>query len=490
MFGEFAHARNPPHLFVVGIGECYRAGDMKTVLINVFDTAVAKNIFMPQFLDVLTEHKDDIRVIVLVSHAKLEEFTRDYAHPMLEFVPRPQKFASRIESVALFLARNTIPAQSVRQIQEKGLDGSGRLPLPRYIFARIFWVFGHFKIFRLLIKRILAVFFDARLFDDLLTRYQPDLVFATTIYAIDDVRLLRSARLRGITTLGMIKSWDSLTSKDAVVVPPDRLIVHNDVVKEEAIRLQGYPAEAISVVGIPQFDGYAAPQFLFSREEFFEMLGLDKKKKLITYTSIGLWLAPHERDVIALLDRVIREGKIAVPVQLLVRMHPAYPDEKEHLKKQFPNVIIDEPGSPVRDPQNTWKADWRFTTDDVRHLASTLKYSDVTLNCGSTMIVDAACFDTPIIGIAFDGDAVEPNYWRSARIFFKREHLAKVVETGGVRLVKNEQELVEAVNEYLGNRSKDREGRKRIVKQQAGELGAAGAALARAMIATLGQNVV
>jgi len=463
---------------------------MKTILMNVFDTAVAKNIFMPQFLDVLAGHKGNIRVIVLVSHAKLEEFTRDYAHPMLEFVPRPQKFASRIESAALFLARNTIPAQSVRQIQEKGLDGSGRLPLPRYVIARMFWIFGHSKIFRLLIKRILGIFFDARLFGELLVRYQPDLVFATTIYAIDDVRLLRAARRRGIQTLGMIKSWDSLTSKDAIVIPPDRLIVHNDVVKEEAIRLQGYTADAISIVGIPQFDWYADPQFPFSKDEFFEKLGLDKSKKLITYTSIGLWLAPHERDVITLLDRVIREGKIREPVQLLVRMHPAYPDEKEQLKKQIPGIFVDEPGSPVRDSQNTWKADWRFTTNDVRHLATTLKYSDVTLNCGSTMIVDAACFDTPIIGIAFDGDAVEPNYWRSARIFFKREHLANVVKTGGVRLVGSEQELVDAMNGYLADRSRDREGRQRIVRQQAGELGVAGTALANAMIAALGQNVV
>ena len=448
----------------------------------MFDTAVAKNILMPQFLDVLAEHKGDTRVIVLVSHAKLGEFTRDYAHPALEFVSRPQKFASNVENAALFLARNSIPAQSVRQIQEKGLDGSGRLPLARYIVARAFWILGHVKIFRLLIKRILALFFDARLFDDLLTRYKPDLVFATTIYAIDDVRLLRAAKRRGIRTLGMIKSWDSLTSKDAIVIPPDRLTVHNEVVKEEAIRLQGYPEDAISVIGIPQFDWYADPQFLLPKEEFFGKLGLDKKKRLITYTSIGLWLAPHERDVIALLDRVIREGKIKMPVQLLIRMHPAYPDEKKILAEQFPNIIVDEPGLPVRDPQNTWKADWRFTTDDVRHLAATLKYSDVTLNCGSTMIIDAACFDTPTIGIAFDGDAVEPLYWRSARIFFQREHLAKVVETGGIRLVGNEEELVAAINEYLRDPAKDREGRARIVREQAGELGRAGHNLAQAML--------
>ena len=52
-----------------------------------------------------------------------------------------------------------------------------------------------------------------------------------------------------------------------------------------------------------------------------------------------------------------------------------------------------------------------------------------------------------------------------------------------MRLVENEEELVKAVNDYLGDPSKDRDGRKRIVREQAGELGHAGRDLARAVFA-------
>ena len=454
---------------------------MKTILINVFDNAVAKNIFMPEF-NAAVANARNTRCVVVVPQAKLEEYRHDYAGLGLEFVARPQKFASGFETLALFLARNSIPTHSVRQIQETGLDGSGRLPFPRYLVARTFWLLGHVYVFRSLLKTVLPLFFDANIFDMLLEEHKPDLVFATTVYAVDDIRLLRAAKRRGVPTLGMIKSWDNLTSKDMLLVPPDWLIVHNEVVKEEVLRLHHYPAERTAVVGVPQFDWYADPSFPVSREAFFRGLRLDPAKKLITYTAMGLWLVPHERDIIALLARIIDESKLAVPAQLLVRMHPAYPDEKLTLQKLFPRAVIDEPGSPVLTSDDVVKADWKFSIDDVRHLASTLKHSDVTLNGGSTMILDAACFDTPIIGIAFDGGVEEPSYWRSARCLFEREHCKKVAETRGVRVVHTEQELIKALDLYLSNPHEDRVYRAAIVKQQTGTLGHASGRVAEVML--------
>ena len=456
---------------------------VKTILINVFDAAVAKNIFVPQFLQEIARAQDSVRIVVSVPQSKLDEYVRDYGHPALTFVARPQRYASRLESAALFIARNTIPTTSALRIQEKGLDGTGRLPPVRFAFARLMWLLGHIYLFRSLIKKVLAPVFAHSIFDDLIAQYRPDLIFATTIYAVDDVRLLRAAKRYGIPTLGMTKSWDNLTSKDAIFVPPDRLIVHNDVVKEEAITLHGYPADSISVVGVPQFDWYVDPEFPESKHELYARLKLDEGKKLVTYSAIGLWLVPHERENIAMMDRIVRE-KLDMPAQLLVRMPPAYPDEKAALEKMFPHVIIDEPGSPVRDTSNTWKADWKFTTDDVRELSATLKYSDVIVNCGSTMILDAACFDTPVIGLAFGGDLPETN-WKFEKSIFARDHLHKVLKTGGLRLARSEQELVDALNAYLKDRSLDREGRKRIVAEQAPELGHAGTNIAKAMLSAL-----
>lgn len=458
---------------------------MKTILINVFDHAVAKNIFTPGFLRVVQAEKST-RLMVVVPEKKFSEFTNELSAPTVVVIGRPQKFASWFETLALFVARNSIPTHTVRQIQEEGLDGSGRLPPHKYFLARACWILSHLYLFRWLLKKILPLFFDTGVFDPILAAHRPDLVFATSMYSVDDLRLLRAARRHGIKTLGMVKSWDNLTSKENIIVPPDSLIVQNNVVKEEAVSLAHYPRKHISVVGVAQFDWYADPSFCITREEFFEKLQLDPTKKLITYAAMGLWLVPHEREIIALLAKIIQEEKLSHPAQLLVRLHPAYPDSKAELAN-IPGIVVDEPGSPVFSQNNFWKADWKFSVDDVRRLASTLRWSDVTLNCGSTMILDAVCFSTPIIGIAFDGIAHEPSYWRSARRLFEREHCKKVVETGGVRLVHSEQELIAALNRYLANSKEDSEGRTRIVKQQTGTLdGKAGERLAQAMLKTVG----
>lgn len=455
---------------------------MKTILINVFDYAVLKNVFMPQFSDALRAARVDVRCIVLVPSAKLREFSETLAPLGFETAARPQKLATFWENAALFAARNVIPTHSVRQIQEEGIDGSGRLSVGKYVVARILWRLGHSHAFRSFLKKLLVSVFDESVFDDVLGTHRPDLVVATSTYAVDDIRLLRAAKRRGIRTLGMIKSWDNLSSKDALLVPPDRLVVHNEVVAQEAMALHRYPKEKISIIGVPQFDWYADPSIPYSREDFFMRMGLDPQKKLITYTAMGLWLVRHERDIIRMLYRIVIEGKLARPAQLLVRLHPAYPDEKRALEKEFPGLTVDQPGSPAGASKDAWKADWRFSAEDVRQLASTLLYSDVILNCGSTIILDAACFRTPIIGIAFDGDAAEGSYWRSSVRLFEREHCKKVLKTGGVRIVRNRQGLKDALNVYLIDSSRDRVSRENIVRQQAGEIGHASEKLARTMI--------
>lgn len=444
---------------------------MKTILINIFDYAVLKNTFMPPFAAVLSNARDQVRFVVLVPGSRLAEFSGTLRPLGFEVSARPQKYALWRENAALFASRNAIPADTVRQIQEEGLDGSGRLSLLKYSAARLLWALGHWRFFRSVLKRCVSPFFDSSIYDALLAELAPDLVFVTSTYAVDDIRLLRAARLRRIRTLGMIKSWDNLTSKDLLIEEPDRLIVHNQVVADEAVALHGYKREQISTTGVPQFDWYADPSFTFPRGEFFSDLQLDPKKKLITYTAMGRWLVRHERDIIALLYDMIKSPEFARDTQLLVRMHPAYPDAKEALQKDFPGLAVDVPGRPAE--KEGWKADWRFSTDDVRQLASTLRWSDVILNCGSTMMLDAACFDTPIIGIAFDGERTERSYWRSSARLFEREHCKNVVKTGGVRVVCDRKELTEALEAYLADPTLDREGRARLVKEQSGTLGEA-----------------
>jgi CDP-glycerol glycerophosphotransferase (TagB/SpsB family) len=99
-------------------------------------------------------------------------------------------------------------------------------------------------------------------------------------------------------------------------------------------------------------------------------------------------------------------------------------------------------------------------------LASLLRRADVSLTVGSTLAIDAALCDTPIIGVAFDGTHRLP-YGRSIRRAYDYTHYQPLVETGGLRLAESEGKMIELVNRYLADPELDHDGRATIVREQA-----------------------
>ena len=72
-------------------------------------------------------------------------------------------------------------------------------------------------------------------------KYKPDVVFATNVYGEEDVLLMKSASIHGVKTIGMVLSWDNNTSKHLMRVVPNVLLVQNEIIKDEAIKIQNVP---------------------------------------------------------------------------------------------------------------------------------------------------------------------------------------------------------------------------------------------------------
>ncbi len=113
--------------------------------------------------------------------------------------------------------------------------------------------------------------------------------------------------------------------------------------------------------------------------------------------------------------------------------------------------------------------------------------SDVVLNSGSTTVIDAACLNRPDINIAFDGYETNEIENRSVRRLLVKEHYKPIIESGGVRMAYNRQELITEINRYLADPSLDTEGRQKIVADQCYRLdGLAGTRIAQHIITSLG----
>lgn len=435
----------------------------KTILINIFDTGAIRNILRTGAFEVL-KAAQDVKIIILFPEDKKEIYAREFESENVKIDFWPDKLPSKIEQFALFVAKNSIPTHAVRQIQEVGIDGS-TMKRDRYIFARVFWLLGHIYLWRFFARVIAANFFNDALFGDVVKKYKPDLIFCSTIYSINDLRLLKYAKKNKIPVIGMIKSWDSLTSKDPLLIKPDWLIVHNEIIKKEAVNIGHYPEEKIFVAGMPQFDNYIDENVLVPREEFLNSRGLDPDKKLILYIAVGACLSLHEKEMIELLGEIINSGDLKYPAQLLVRLYPSFTSNEDQIG-QIPNIVMERPGKALfSDGKKTLRDNYDLKGGATEHLINSLKWSDVSIDGGSTTIIESSLLDTPSVMIGFDA-CEEKNYWRSSKRLPKRDHEIPTVKSGGFKVANNKQELIKYINEYLDNRNLDKEGRQRLVQEQ------------------------
>ena len=296
----------------------------------------------------------------------------------------------------------------------------------------------------------------------LFARERPSLVLTPTtgIYFAEGP-LMGRADASGVPILAIDLSWDHFTTKTAPLRPAAGLAVWNETMKRQAVEIHGYRPEQVCVAGVPQFDNYARAESFQTREAFFRRIGADPAKKLVTLTTIPPVLYTYHDVVIDEILAAIRSGRLGEPAQLLVRVHPRDDLAKYERFAGDPDVIVEKPfketivaeGSNV-DPSR----------DNRLHLANTLKHSDAIVNVASTIAIEAAILDTPVVNIAFDGHDDKP-FLDSSRRFYQYTHYKPLVDIGAVRVAPSPATLVAEVAAYLADPSRDHAGRERAAAE-------------------------
>jgi hypothetical protein len=290
-------------------------------------------------------------------------------------------------------------------------------------------------------------------------KYKPDLVFYTTIYS-KDLAIELGAKQHGVKSCAYILSWDNPTTKGPFPVQPDYAIVWNNIMRDEMLKFHEFPADRLFVSGPPQFDIYTEAEAYTRRDEFFARWKLDPSKKLITYTTGTVGMFPFEHETVELLYNKVRSGAFKQPCQLMVRLHPKDIYEPYKQFENKPDLVLQLPGR-----RGKTNDSWNPTREDMYGLGETMKFSDVVVNIASTITIDAACFDTPVVNLAFDGFRKLPPDKSSARIY-GFNHYKKIVETGGITIANDIEETVQQIQRYLDNPKLEAEGRAKIRDEQ------------------------
>ncbi len=427
----------------------------KTIFITSFFGLIGRNILATDFLEILKK-RNDLRVVVLAPQQKVELYKKEFESENVTVEGIKLKKPTKLEQVftILFCHLSDTSAWRIHRLIY-------RKKRKKYHLSIIYWIIS--KLGKLYSIRKIARWLDYKLlpkdkFREYFEKYKPDIVFATDIFQENDIEIMREAKNRGVFLVGMVRSWDNITSKGLNRVIPDKLIVNTPKLKEEAITLNDIREDNIHIVGIPHYDSYLKDKRT-PKNELFSKLGLDPNKKTIFFAPPSSIYAQDD----SITKKAVKELLKIKNTQLLLRFYIVGDIDLGDVKPEFGKVAIDDPSA-----TNFTEAD---LLEGDKHLADLLYYSNVVVAFASTLAIDAVLFNKPIIFIGFDGDDNRP-LWKSLRRFYDYDHQKSVVKTGGVKLAKNMNELIDYVNIYLDNPREDEKGRNEIIKERIWKLDA------------------
>ncbi|RPJ27861.1 MAG: hypothetical protein EHM33_06555 [Chloroflexi bacterium] len=428
-----------------------------------------------------------VEIVVLTDDETKDHIAQRFARPGLTFEGLRLKEANayagkvspRLQWLLVYLRRvggswriNTEAMDS--HIWEVWVENSWKFRLGIWIPAALaILVLRTFAFARKFLVRIQNRFIPRpNLYADLFASHQPNLVIASTAGWRLDRYLLREATLHHAPTLAAIVGWDNPSSYSIPGASMDYATCWSQLQKDELVYGSDWDPARVHIGGIPSYDGYFRKEWLLSKEDYFKLHGLDPNRKLISYACSFVHFAPNYPNVEA-LAKLVSSDALIEPSQLLIRLHPSHFQDKPRifaeerelifaLEKQYPNVHVVKPvalGGSLG----------YYGGEDMDEKSSMMAHSDVLVTVYSTMVVETAVHDTPIVAAVID----IPGGWNKPRKYslslkkignwptHKRFREAKAG-----RLASSEKELCEVINLYLKNPSLDALERRKFIQDE------------------------
>jgi len=455
---------------------------VKTIFITSLNPFVTRNILLTDVFRILRQ-TPDLKIVIFCPNFKVDYFRDNFnfSNVIIEsIVPQVSSFQ---DSLFKFITGSLLDNRTRYIHQRRQLRRDKKLF--RFLVSRALAKLGRFGVVKSAVRFLDSATVSHKKYKDYFNKYQPDFVFCPDVFHDDDARVLAAAKSRGIKTIGMVRTWDNINNKGLFRVKPDILLVSNKIVRQEAIDYEGMKAEDIRVVGMPQFDYYVTSERT-PREDFFKRINLDPKKRLIMFSPHGIRFHSTDWHIMQMLKDARANGDIPENTQILVRFPP---NDDVSLGDFIPdnNFFIDRPAQMFK---GGLYRDQELSKEAMVHLADSLYYSDIVIAYNSSLIIDAAAYGKPSIGVAFDGWDKVSNIYESVARFMEYDHTQHLLRVNGLWVVRSREELIGAVNKYLDNPGYNTEGRRRVIKTQVGEFdGKDGERLANLIISKIKSEI-
>ncbi|MBL8059147.1 MAG: hypothetical protein JNK63_00355 [Chthonomonas sp.] len=259
-----------------------------------------------------------------------------------------------------------------------------------------------------------------------------DLLFTTNPVDFREDPLIKAAKLVDMPVATMIPSWDNLSTKGVLFTDFDEVYVWNEVMQAEVLSLlSSLSVSQVPIVGIPRFGVYEGAQ------------GIGPGPKQILFANTATKSCPDQPAVARHLAEALNEGAFG-DAQLTIRCHPHDQPADYAFLRNYANVYV------WPELAESYGVETVPPADDLTVLRRMMQSADVCVNCASTIVLDAAANDVPIVSVAYDGDRELPENI-SVRKFYQFTHQQPYVESGAGQMAYGRAELIEAIRFALGH---------------------------------------
>jgi hypothetical protein len=353
---------------------------------------------------------------------------------------------------SLLFERHDIDTERVMRLRQSGPSVRARSPARRAAG----WLI------RALAKSPLAPAFDhafdrwrSRLARDPQSDRELDAIVPDALFITDPVRreydpLFFEARRRGVRTICLVLSWDNVTSKGRINSGFDRILTWNESMRADVLKLYPrQPKATVEVVGFPRFDVYRRdlpPEF--AREPFMRSIGLDPAHPYIFFANGSTTSFRAQPDIVEHLCAAIDSDEFDPGTQLLVRCHP-HDDVSLYAHFRGRKRVVVWPDERRLEGRKTL-FELPPRADELLTLAASVRHSAVCVNPGSTVMLDAAIADVPVVSVAYDGDRTLP-YWQSFRSCYEYTHQQQFHAFDATQFANDRTEMIRAIVAALDN---------------------------------------
>lgn len=294
----------------------------------------------------------------------------------------------------------------------------------------------------------------------------PVLAVSTAFVVEWEWSLFRLLHKKQIPVWTHILSFDNLTSRSFIPINFfDKYLVWNNRMKQELAKYYDITEHKIDIVGTPQFDFHLIDPQNYDNdiEIFWKEIS---NNGFILYCANHLHLTPKEPQLLEKILLRLRKENLNSVKKVILRLHPMDDFARwDDLLEAFPEVILNTPWKQSNSDAKYWGSP---TLQDLHLFSYLLQSASVILHVASTVSIDAAIANTPIVCLGFHPEDTLENI--KYHDYHFTNHYRAIIDSEAVALAQDMDSLIYHVNEAIENPALRELSRKKLANYYCNDL--------------------